>query len=118
MRVLCCVLCVFLLCHLLLSFSVRRPHSWVDQFKVPIPTITPNKANNTNLRFDLLPKDSFKGLVEVLPSAFALAKRGDSDMFFRIYTEIPTMKIENKKGSRIRLIQFTWQSSKARHEGR
>src|SRR3954471_11906502 len=66
----------------------------------PRPIINPNNASRTSFRFALLPKDSFSGLADVFPSAFALANNGDSFIFFLIHTEIITIKADAKKGIR------------------
>lgn len=47
-----------------------------------------------------MPKDSFNGLTEVVPSILALAKSGDSAIFFRIQIDMPTNGTEIKKGMR------------------
>ena len=75
-------------------------YNTVAQPPTPTPIVIPNKASNTSFKFARFPKDSLKGLEEVLPSAFALANNGDSRIFFRIHMEIPSITTDAKNGIR------------------
>src|SRR3978361_2322092 len=46
------------------------------------------------------PKASLSGAFEVLPSAFILAKAGDSFIDRRIHTEMPSSSTDTRKGTR------------------
>ena len=66
----------------------------------PWPIVAPNKANNTNLKFNFLPKDSFSGLATIFPSSFAFSNIGDSSIFLRMKYDIPTMTMDMRNGMR------------------
>jgi len=60
--------------------------------------VAPNKATSTILKLVLCPKLSFSGFTEVLPSAFSLAKSGDSFIFRRMIIDTTTRIMESRKG--------------------
>ncbi|MCY1299119.1 hypothetical protein D9M70_486350 [compost metagenome] len=64
------------------------------------PAVRPSRARITIFRLRHCANDSVSGALEVLPSAFMRWNAGDSFIDSRMYTDIPSSRIDSRKGMR------------------